>query len=91
MSVIHIPEAEAAKDIGSVLERVGRGEEIVIDRAAASVRLLPESKFTPRTLKEMIAILESLPGQRGVVDADFAADARSFRERHPEGLRNPWE
>jgi len=35
MAVVHIPEAEAARDLPGLLARVRAGEEIVIEKEAA--------------------------------------------------------
>jgi hypothetical protein len=89
MAIVHIPEEEAAKDLKSLLVRVLRGENVVIDTSSASVRLVPEPK--PRTVAEALAILEQLPGERAEMDEDFARDVMNFRKRHPESLGSKWE
>jgi antitoxin (DNA-binding transcriptional repressor) of toxin-antitoxin stability system len=92
MAVIHIPEEEAAKDLGNLLARVTRGDEIVIDGATTSVRLIPEGSPKGRTGAEMLAILNSLPGERAVIDDDFAADIEFAMNRMRSLPRNsPWD
>jgi antitoxin (DNA-binding transcriptional repressor) of toxin-antitoxin stability system len=86
MAVIHIPEEEATKDLKALLARVAQGDEFVIDGATTSFRLVPSTPMKPRTGAEMLEILANLPGERGVMDEDFARDVRSFREGHPESL-----
>jgi antitoxin (DNA-binding transcriptional repressor) of toxin-antitoxin stability system len=85
MAVIHIPEEEAAKDLSGLMAKVARGDEIVIKGVSMSARLIPE-RPKGRTGKEMLEILANLPGERGIMDEDFAPDVRSFRERHREPL-----
>ncbi len=85
MAVIHIPEAEAAKDLGSLMKKVALGDEIVIDGASVSARLVPD-KPVLRTGAEIRKRLDAMSGPRSVMTPDFADDIRSFRERHPESL-----
>jgi hypothetical protein len=86
MAVIHIPEEEASKDLSALLKKVALGDEVVIDGAATSARLIQEKIPRGRTVAQMRAILESLPGERGYMDEDFARDVLNFRKRHPESL-----
>jgi len=91
MAVIHIPEEEAAKTLSDLIKRVRLGEEFVIDGSNSSARLVADIP-RGRTAAEMIAILDKLPGEREVMDEDFARDVRSFRERHSgESLGAKWE
>jgi len=86
MAVIHISEEEAAKNLGSLVTRAAQGDDIVIDGPTSSAKLVAHGRPKPRSGAEILAILESLPGERGVMDADFARDVRQFRENHPESL-----
>jgi antitoxin (DNA-binding transcriptional repressor) of toxin-antitoxin stability system len=45
MAVIHISEAEAARDFAGLLARVRAGAEIVIENGAQPVAVLPASKM----------------------------------------------
>jgi hypothetical protein len=84
MSVVYIPEEEALKDFAVVLSRIDEGQRVVIDRQGSQLELVP--KYRLRTVKEALAILDALPGERGVMDPEFARDVRNFRERHRESL-----
>ena len=86
MAVIHIPEEEAAKELGSLINRASRGDEFVIDGPTSSARLVSNGPHKARTGAEIIAILDSLPDVSGVMDDDFARDVMEFRKRHPESL-----
>jgi hypothetical protein len=91
MALVHISEEEALRDFGAVLTRAKGGEDIMID--APDVPLMISRRRGPRlrTGEEMLAILKSLPGERGYVDEDFARDVMDFRERHSKDyLRDPW-
>jgi hypothetical protein len=86
MAVIHIPEEEAAKNLGSLVTRASRGDEIVIDGPSTSARLVANGPPKTRTGAEILEIYDNLPGERGVMDEDFARDVMEFRRRHPESL-----
>lgn len=86
MAVIHIPEEEAARDLKGLLARTQLGEDIVIDGPTASFRLIQTPPVRPRNGAEILELYRSLPGERGVMDEDFARDVRSFRQGHPESL-----
>ena len=86
MSVVHITEEEAAKNLGSLVTRASQGDEIVIAGPTSSARLISNGPLLGRTGAEIIAILDTLPDVRGVMDDDFARDVMDFRKRHPESL-----
>jgi hypothetical protein len=93
MAVTHISEAEAARDLASVMSRVCSGEDIVIDGATASmgVRLTP---FPRRTISETIALAEESAKRLGyepVMDADFAADMREIIAKRKPADRSAWD
>jgi len=74
MSILHITEAEFAKDIASVLDRVQSGAEIVIERNAKPVAVLRPAEPRRRRLSEIVA---SLPEHStATLDPDFAADVQ---------------
>jgi antitoxin (DNA-binding transcriptional repressor) of toxin-antitoxin stability system len=88
--VIHISEAEAARDFAGVLARVREGTEVVIEsdtRAIAVVRPAGE-EFRPRLLSESIALAKKHAVELGYeprMDPDFAADLEEII-----GNRRPW-
>jgi len=84
MSVIHISEEEAVRDFADVLSHVDEGNGVVIERKDSQLELVPRPRM--RTVKESLAILDALPGERGFMDEEFARDVRNFRARHPESL-----
>jgi hypothetical protein len=91
MAVIHIPEAEAGKDLGSLMKKAALGDEVLIEGATSYFRLVPDKPIL-RTGKEILERLAALPGPRPVMDADFAADVRNFRERHAgESFGDKWD
>jgi antitoxin (DNA-binding transcriptional repressor) of toxin-antitoxin stability system len=83
MATIHISEAEAAKDLAGLVDRVRRGDDVAIERDDKVVALLrdAEAEFKPRTLRESLAMLREIERERGyasVMDEDFAADMREI-------------
>ena len=88
MATIHIPEAEAARDLPGLLARVRAGEEIVIEREAApSVLMRVAIERRGRLLSETIALAEShakTSGHEPRIDSEFAADLEEIiRNRKP--------
>jgi antitoxin (DNA-binding transcriptional repressor) of toxin-antitoxin stability system len=79
-SVIHISEAEAARDFSAVMDRALAGEEIVVRRGDKEiVMLVPERKSLPegRTLDEIMRLARDREAERGglaEVDDEFASD-----------------
>lgn len=77
MAVIHIPEAEAARDFAGVIARVTAGEEVVIDtEAGRSVAIRAVEEPRVRTLSDFVQWREE---HRHLVDEDFARDVEEAR------------
>lgn len=77
MAVFHISEAEAARDLPSLLAQVRAGAEIVIESDARPVAVLKAAEPPRRTIYESIALAKRHAEELGyepVMDADFAAD-----------------
>ena len=75
-SVIHISEADAEKDFGSVLARVREGAEVVIDGEAGgpAIAVVRPAKERPgRLLSESIAMAEAR-GSNVTLDEGFSHD-----------------
>ncbi len=86
-NVIHISEAEAASDFGSVMAQVRAGAEIVIDGHEPIVVLRAEPT-RGRLLSECIALAkahEEESGSAPVLDSEFAADVEEIIKN-----RKPW-
>jgi antitoxin (DNA-binding transcriptional repressor) of toxin-antitoxin stability system len=82
MAIVHIPEAEARRDLEAVLARYDAGDEVIIERASGPVTLVEGVPRRPLTFAEAIQRMPKRPS--GAIDQDFLHDAKSFRERHPE-------
>jgi len=90
MGQVHMSEAELARDIAAVLDRVQSGAEIVIERNAQLVAVLRPAQPTRRKLSEIVASLSEQ--STATIDPDFAADVQAFIDRHREPLSPPeWD
>ncbi|MGD0295866.1 MAG: hypothetical protein ABSE86_02050 [Bryobacteraceae bacterium] len=90
MGQVHMSEAELARDIASVLDRVQSGAEIVIERNAQPVAVLRPAQLKRRKLSEIVASLSEQ--STATIDPDFAADVQTFIDRHREPLHPPeWD
>lgn len=95
MGTIRISEAEAIRDIAGLLARASQGEEIVIEKDAASAVVLRKAEPPRgRLLSESIALAEKHAEELGyepVMDADFAADLEEIiRNRKPRNT-SAWD
>lgn len=92
MAVIHISEADAARDFGALLARVRAGEEIVIGPEGAPVAVLkPASGPYVRKLSESLRILRER-GSTVTLDGDFGKDLEDVINSHREPLNPPpWD
>ena len=74
MAVVHIPEAEAARDLPGLLARVRAGEEIVIEKEAAPAVVLRVAAERPlRRLSESLRLAKE-HGSTATLDSGFAHD-----------------
>lgn len=94
--MIHISEADAARDLSGLLARVREGAEVVIesdDRAIAIVRSAGD-EFRPRLLSESIALAKRHAKQLGYeprMDPEFAADLEEIIRNRKPWNPPPWE
>ena len=81
MAVIHISEAEAARDFRALLARVRAAAEIVIESDAHPAAILRAAEPPRRSISECIALAkkhEEETGEDPVLDPDFAADVEEI-------------
>jgi antitoxin (DNA-binding transcriptional repressor) of toxin-antitoxin stability system len=57
MAQLHMTEAELARDLHAVLERVRQGTEIIVEEDHQPVAVLKAAEPPRRTLSECIALL----------------------------------
>ena len=85
MAVLHISEAELARDLHAVLEKVRNGAEVVIEQDHRPVAVMKPSATARRKMSEIIASLE-VSGASATLDEDFARDV----EEAVKAYREPW-
>lgn len=96
MAVIHISEAEAAKDFLSLARKARDGEEFLIEGGSVSLRLsraddLPHSS-TGRPISEILASMERRSDSHVTLDDHFGDDLEQVIQSHEhERLIDPWE
>lgn len=86
--MIHISEAEAARDFASLLARVRAGAEVIIENNAEPVAVVHPAEPVPRTISECIALAkahEEESGKAPILDPDFAEDLEEILNN-----REPW-
>jgi antitoxin (DNA-binding transcriptional repressor) of toxin-antitoxin stability system len=87
MMTVHVTEAELARDVRAVLEKVRQGIEVVIEQDSRPVAVLKAPQVEGRNISEVIAGLEA-SGASAVIDEDFARDVEESIKAHREP-RNP--
>jgi antitoxin (DNA-binding transcriptional repressor) of toxin-antitoxin stability system len=87
MAQVHMTEAELARDLHGVLEKVRQGAEVVIEQDHRPVAVIKPHQGPGRMLSECIALAEQREKERGyavTLDPDFAADVEEIvRNRQP--------
>jgi antitoxin (DNA-binding transcriptional repressor) of toxin-antitoxin stability system len=87
MAQLHMSEAELARDLHAVLEKVRRGDEVVVEDDHRPIAVLRPADLPRRTISECIAIAVQREEERGyavTLDPDFAADVDEIvRNRKP--------
>lgn len=92
MAVIHISEADAARDFASLMARVREGSEVVIENGARAVAIVRPADIRPgRLLSESIATAEARDS-KVTLDKDFGRDLKDIIDNHLEPLDPPeWD
>jgi antitoxin (DNA-binding transcriptional repressor) of toxin-antitoxin stability system len=86
--VLHVNEADAVRDLASVLRKVRAGAEVIIEHNAQPLAVIRPAAPVRRTISECIALAEGHEretGQAPVLDPDFAADVEEILRN-----RKPW-
>lgn len=91
METVRITEAELARDVHSVLEKVQQGVEVVVEQNHRPVAVIKPSKPKGRMISDIIADLKAR-GSNAVIDDDFAHDVEEGIRAHREPWNPPsWE
>jgi len=88
MVVLRISEADLARDLPAVLEKVRLGEEVVVERDTQPVAVIRPPDFQGRPIDECIALAKA-HGSHATLDDDFAADLEEIINSHREPLNPP--
>lgn len=87
MAQMHMSEADLARDLHAVLERVRDGAEVIVEHEHQPVARIVSARGPGRTLSESIAVAKQREKERGyavTLDPDFAADVEEIvRSREP--------
>ena len=93
--VIRVSDAEATHDFGSVLERVGEGAEVIIERGDKPVAVVrPPEHVAGRPVAECIALADAHAKELGyepVMDEGFAADLEEIIKSRKPRDTSKWE
>ena len=83
MAVLHISEAELARDLSAVLEKVRQGAEVVIEQGYQRVAIISPVKGPGRPIDECIALAQA-HGYGATLDEGYARDLEEIlAERKP--------
>lgn len=94
MAQVHMTEAELARDLHAVLEKVRQGVEIVVDRNDQPVAVIKPPQPIRRTLSDLIRLAEQREKERGyavTLDPDFAADVEEIVRARKPWTPRPWD
>ena len=89
-SPLHINEADLARDLRSILQRVETGAEVIIERGAHPVAVIRAVEPVRRKMSECIALMPA--DSTATIDPDFAKDVEAAIAAHREPLEPPaWD
>ena len=87
MAQVHISEAELARDLHAVLEKVQQGAEVIVERNHQPLAVLRAAIPQRRTISDCIALAQQREKERGhavTLDPEFAAEVEQIiRNRKP--------
>lgn len=90
---VRITEAELARDVRAVLEKVERGNEVIIEREDHRPVAIMRPPSAGRMISECIALAKAYEERIGyapVADGDFAKDVQEGIDAHREPIRDVW-
>lgn len=94
MATVRITEAELVRDVRAVLEKVERGNEVIIEREDhRPLAVMRQPQHTGRDIGECIALAKAYEERLSyapVPDEGFARDVQAFIDSHREPIRNIW-
>ena len=91
MPQVHITEADLARDLHAVLEKVQQGVEVVIERDHRPVAVIKTPQAPGRSIDECIALAKAR-GSHATLDEDFGKDLEEIINSHREPFDPPaWD
>jgi antitoxin (DNA-binding transcriptional repressor) of toxin-antitoxin stability system len=87
-------EAEVSGNFADVLKKIGRGEEVVVDRNGQAVAIIKPVPREARTLSELVALARQREQDRGyaiTLDEDYAADVEQIVRDRKAWIPHSWE
>jgi hypothetical protein len=95
MATVRITEAELARDVRAVLEKIERGSEVIIEREDhRPLAVVKQPQPVGRKISECIALAKAYEEKLGyapVPDEDFAGDVQESIDAPREPIRNVWD
>lgn len=89
MAQVHMTEAESARNLHSVLEKVRTGVEVVIEQDRRPVAVIKTPPPSGRSIDECIVLAKDYEAKLGYAptpDSGFANDVQAAIDAHPEPL-----
>ncbi len=89
MAQVHMTEAELARDLHAVLEKVRQGAEVVIEQDHRPVAVIKTPPQPGRSIDECIVLATDYEARLGYAptpDSGFAKDVQAAIDAHPEPL-----
>ena len=95
MAQVHMTEAEVARDLHGVLEKVQQGVEVVVEQDHRPIAVIKTPQGPGRSINECIALAKAYEERLGyapVPDPDFAKDVQAAIDAHRDPLNPPsWD
>ncbi|MFN0166021.1 MAG: hypothetical protein ACKV22_06285 [Bryobacteraceae bacterium] len=92
---LRITESELVRDVRAVLEKVERGNDVIIEREDhRPLAVMKRPQPVGRKISECIALAKAYESQLGdapVPDSGFARDVQDGIDARGEPIRNVWD
>jgi antitoxin (DNA-binding transcriptional repressor) of toxin-antitoxin stability system len=88
--VVHLSAVETIRDIASILERVERGAEVIVEKDRRPVAVIQPVPRPGRMLSDCIALAEA-HGSTVTLDEAFGKDLEEIIQSRREPLASRWD
>jgi antitoxin (DNA-binding transcriptional repressor) of toxin-antitoxin stability system len=88
--IVHLSQAEAIRDIATILERVERGAEVIVEKDQRPAVVMRPAPRPGRLLSECIALAESR-GSTTTLDEGFSKDLEEIISRREPLDVSQWD